>query len=75
MCSPPTWWKFKYMNRPRKKRSQQGSCSILASNQNLGNNTHFSKLPPVEKMAGIIFENENIIDLGLMPDTTCETEE
>jgi hypothetical protein len=26
-------------------------------------------------MAGIIFENENIIDLGIVPDTTCKTEE
>jgi hypothetical protein len=31
-------------------------------------------LPPIEKMAGIIFENENIIDLGIVPDTTCKTE-
>jgi hypothetical protein len=75
MCSPPIWEKFRYMNKPRKKRHQQGSYACQSNVQSLDRDTHLSKLPPIEKMAGIIFEDENIVDLSLMPNTTCETEE
>jgi hypothetical protein len=37
--------------------------------------TYLSELPPVEEMAGIVFEDENVIDLGLVPDATCQAEE
>jgi hypothetical protein len=36
--------------------------------------THLRELPPVQVVAGIILENENIVDLVLMPDSTRQTE-
>lgn len=37
-------------------------------------NTHLGKLSPVQVMSGIIFEDENIINLGLVPNTTGQAE-
>jgi hypothetical protein len=32
-------------------------------------------LPPIEKVAGIVLEDENIVDFGLVPNTARKTEE
>lgn len=59
------------MNKPRKKRHQQGSYLCKQASRTSVRYTYFRKLPPIEKVAGIVFENENIVDLGLMPNTAC----
>ena len=75
-ASPPTWWKFNCIVRPRKRKYQQGSCLLLASTRpNTVNYTYLSKLPPVQKVTGIIFEDKDEVDLVFMPYTTGEREE
>jgi hypothetical protein len=32
-------------------------------------------LPPIQMVAGIIFENENVVDLVLVPNTTRQTKQ
>ena len=39
-----------------------------------GMSTDFRKLPPVQVVAGIIFEDENVIDLVLVPGPTRQSE-
>lgn len=36
---------------------------------------YFTKLPPVQKVAGIILENENIINFVFVPDSAHQTEQ
>ena len=40
-----------------------------------GMSTNLCKLPPVQVVAGIIFEDENVIDLVLVPDPTRHAEQ
>jgi hypothetical protein len=37
--------------------------------------TYFGKLPPVQVVAGIILEDENVVDLGLVPHAARQTKE
>lgn len=74
MLGPPTWAKFKYIKKPRKNKHQQGSYELSEIVEAGWWYTYFRKLPPIEEMAGIVLENEDIIDLALVPDATCKTE-
>jgi hypothetical protein len=47
---------------------------LLVVDQFVERCTYFRKLPPVEEVAGIVLEDENIIDLGRVPNTARKTE-
>ena len=37
--------------------------------------TYLGKLPPVQEVTGVVFEDKDKVDLVLMPYTTCESEQ
>lgn len=64
------------MVKPRKKKYQQGSYRTSVGGSSVGKAcTNLGKLPPVQKVTGIIFEDKDKVDLVLMPHSASKREE
>lgn len=57
------------------KKHQQGSWRLSVRTTHTGKRTDLGKLPPIEEVAGIVFEDKDVVDLVLMPDTARQAEE
>ena len=74
-ASPPTPWKLSCIVKPRKRKYQHGSCHLSESTRTIAMRwTYLSKLPPVQKVTGIIFEDKDEVDLVFVPYATSKGE-
>jgi hypothetical protein len=74
-ASPPILWKLSCIVKPKKRKYQHGSCHLSESTRSIAMRwTYLSKLPPIQKVTGIIFEDEDEVDLVFVPYATSEGE-
>lgn len=60
--------KLSHINRPKMKRKKQGSYLYQHSCDGMGKEAYLSQLAPVQSVSSVIFEDENIVYFGPIPD-------